>query len=169
MGFWSKWWPGFGRDVWVNGVIASALFPRPLRWRALRGYGMAVGPSTISPGTWFGGKFVSIGHATFVNYGCMFDSSARITIGERCDIAMRVTFVTSSHETGEARRRAGASRPAPITVGDGCWIGAGAVILPGTVIGDGVIIAAGAVVRGECEPHSIYAGVPARKISELAH
>lgn len=60
-----------------------------------------------------------------------------------------------------------AGSPQPITVGDGCWIGARAVILPGVTIGDGCVIAAGAVVSKDCAPNGMYAGVPARRIREL--
>ncbi|WP_275959789.1 DapH/DapD/GlmU-related protein [Arthrobacter sp. StoSoilB5] len=81
---------------------------------------------------------------------------------------MNVTFATSSHEVGGPSRRAGAATSAPIVVGDGSWIGAGAVILPGVNIGAGAIIAAGAVVAKDVKAHSLYAGVPARKIRSLS-
>ncbi|XAS66644.1 DapH/DapD/GlmU-related protein [Micrococcaceae bacterium Sec5.7] len=48
-----------------------------------------------------------------------------------------------------------------MTIGNGVWIGAGAIILPGAVIEDGCIIAAGAVVRGHCSADQLWAGVPA--------
>ncbi|MFJ6374559.1 DapH/DapD/GlmU-related protein [Pseudarthrobacter oxydans] len=80
---------------------------------------------------------------------------------------MRVTFVTSSHRIGSRERRAGAATSAPITVGDGVWIGAAAVVLPGVTIGEGVIVAAGAVVTSDCAPNGVYAGVPARRVKEL--
>jgi len=48
------------------------------------------------------------------------------------------------------------------TVGDGCLIGMGAVLLDGVKIGDGSIVAAGSVLlQGfEAPPHSLVAGVP---------
>ena len=51
-----------------------------------------------------------------------------------------------------------------VTIGEDCWIGAGAIILPGATIGDGVVVAAGAVVRGNIPTGSIVAGVPARVV-----
>ncbi|WP_247602466.1 DapH/DapD/GlmU-related protein [Gordonia rubripertincta] len=60
---------------------------------------------------------------------------------------------------GEGRR--------PIVVGDYCWIGAGAIILPGVVVGEGCIISAGAVVIRDCEPNGLYAGVPAIRKRDL--
>lgn len=167
MNVFQKIWPGLGRDVVLNSLISSPLFPRPLRWKALKAYGMAVERSKISPHVWFGSARVSIGHGSFINYGCMFNTSSPITIGRNCDIGMRVTFVTSSHEVGGPLRRAGAAKSAPIRVGDGSWIGANATILPGATIGQGVVIAAGAVVAGACADHGLYAGVPARRVKDL--
>ena len=50
-------------------------------------------------------------------------------------------------------------------IGNDIWIGFGAIILSGVSIADGCIIAAGAVVTKDTEPYAIYAGVPAKKIS----
>lgn len=167
MGIIDRLWPGLYRDVVLNSLIASPLFPTPLRWRALRAYGMHVERSYISPRVWFGSSRVAIGEGSFVNHGCMFNTTAQITLGRNCDVAMNVLFATSSHEVGGPSRRAGAPIAAPISVGDGSWIGAGAVILPGVTIGDGTVIAAGSVVTKDTEPHSLYAGVPARAVRGL--
>ncbi|MBW8806661.1 MAG: acyltransferase [Catenulisporales bacterium] len=52
----------------------------------------------------------------------------------------------------------------PVRIGPGCWIGANAVILPGTVLGRNVVVAAGSVVRGEFPDHCVVGGVPARML-----
>jgi acetyltransferase-like isoleucine patch superfamily enzyme len=49
-----------------------------------------------------------------------------------------------------------------VEIGSGSWLGAGAVILPGTVLGRNTVVGAGAVVRGEYPDHAVLAGVPAR-------
>jgi carbonic anhydrase/acetyltransferase-like protein (isoleucine patch superfamily) len=45
----------------------------------------------------------------------------------------------------------------------------GAIVMDGAVINSNTIIAAGAVVleRTICEPGSIYAGVPAKKVKDI--
>lgn len=48
---------------------------------------------------------------------------------------------------------------------DDVWIGFGAIIMSGVKIAKGSIIAAGAIVTKDTEPYSIYAGVPAKKIT----
>lgn len=55
------------------------------------------------------------------------------------------------------------------TVGDGCLIGMGSVILDGAVLGRGCIVGAGAVVLGgtEIPDFSVVAGVPAKVVKTL--
>jgi acetyltransferase-like isoleucine patch superfamily enzyme len=48
-----------------------------------------------------------------------------------------------------------------IEIGDGCDIGVGAVLLPGTRLGAGVQVGACAVVRGQHPASAVIAGVPA--------
>ena len=54
----------------------------------------------------------------------------------------------------------------PSKIGDGCFIGYGAIILSGVVIGNNSVIAAGAVVTKNIEPNSIVAGNPAKIINK---
>jgi acetyltransferase-like isoleucine patch superfamily enzyme len=48
----------------------------------------------------------------------------------------------------------------------GCYIGAGALILPGVTVGEGAVVAAGAVVTRDVPPRKVVAGVPARPIKD---
>lgn len=54
----------------------------------------------------------------------------------------------------------------PVVIGSGCWLGIGAVILPGTQLGRNVAVAAGSVVRGVVPDCSVVAGMPARVIRQ---
>ncbi|MGA2786458.1 MAG: acyltransferase [Verrucomicrobiota bacterium] len=155
------------RDVVLNAIGASVMVPTFLRYWIYRAAGLDVHTAKIYPRCFFGGRRVSIGKGTFVNYECFFDTSALIQIGERCAIGMGVYFITSYHEVGGAEERAGELRARSIKVGNGSWIGARAVLLPGVSIGEGCVIAAGAVVTRDCQPHALYAGVPARLVKQL--
>ena len=53
----------------------------------------------------------------------------------------------------------------PIKIGEGCFVGYGAIILSGVEIGNNSVIAAGAVVTKDIKPSSIVAGNPAKIIN----
>ncbi|WP_277755135.1 DapH/DapD/GlmU-related protein [Pseudactinotalea terrae] len=108
-----------------------------------------------------------IGEGAFINMGCMLSTHAPVTVGRGAYLGMGVTVMTSTHELGPSDARAGELITAPVVIGDGCWIGANATILPGVTIGAGTVIAAGAVVTRDCDPDSLYAGVPAQKKRDL--
>ena len=49
-----------------------------------------------------------------------------------------------------------------VTIGNDVWIGAGALVLPGTTIGDGAVIGAHAVARGVIPPYAVVVGNPGK-------
>lgn len=151
----------------VNGPVGWPIVPQELRWRLLRLFGIRAERSMIAGRYHIGGADLSIGAGSYLNWGAFLDASGGIEIGRRCDIAMNVTIVTQTHEMGGADRRAGRHVRRPVRIGDGSWIGANVVILPGVTIGPGCVIAAGAVVTGDCADNGLYAGVPARRIRDL--
>ena len=55
----------------------------------------------------------------------------------------------------------------PIKIGRNCFIGCNAIILKGTELGDGCVVGAGAVVSGKFEPDSVIVGNPARCIRKV--
>jgi len=56
----------------------------------------------------------------------------------------------------------------PVKIGNNVFIGMNAVITRGVTVGDNVIIGAGSVVTKNCEPDSVYAGNPAKRIMSIA-
>ena len=52
----------------------------------------------------------------------------------------------------------------PVTIGDGSWLGAGCVVLPGATIGKHVAVGANSVVTGELPDFCVAVGAPARVI-----
>jgi maltose O-acetyltransferase len=156
----------FRRGV-INRIVLDEAFPKRLRWRTLRALGIDCDHVNIYPGCWFGGTDISIGAESTMNTGVFLDNLAPIRIGEQCAIGIGVMILTSSHDIGPATRREGTKHRAPVIIGDGCWLGSRAVVMPGVTIGPGCVIAAGAVVTKDCAPNGLYAGVPARRIRDL--
>lgn len=153
-------------DVLVNRVAASVLLPNRIRVKLYRWLGIRSATSDIRSRCVFRGTHIKIGKGSFINYSCVVED--QVEIGDNCMIAFDVIFCTSTHKIGPHEKRGGESISLPIKVGDGCWVGARVTVLPGVTIGEGCIIAAGAVVKSDCEPDGLYAGVPARRIKELS-
>jgi maltose O-acetyltransferase len=155
-------------DTWkrllVRAVAPSPWLSEPYRAAALRAGGIQVGSGTrIRPGSEFVSSSVIIGARCYINSSCVFDpGSASVTIGDEVNIGVGVVLVGVDHAIGPAERRAGGDTSAPVVVGDGCWIGARVVVLPGVTIAPGCVIGAGSIVTSDTEPNGVYLGVPAR-------
>ncbi len=55
-----------------------------------------------------------------------------------------------------------------VILGRKSYIGAGAIILPGTKIGENTIIGAGSLVKGTLKKNSVYAGNPAKFLGSIS-
>jgi maltose O-acetyltransferase len=162
--------PHVGSRAWslyVNGIAASPLIDPPRRARIYRRFGIALGRARVFPGCYIHSANLRIGDGALVNHGAHIENIARIEIGARTAMGQQTMLLTSSHEIGPHDDRAGEWGVRPVTIGAGCWIGARSVVLPGVTIADGCVIAAGSVVRADCEPDGLYAGVPAKRIRDL--
>jgi maltose O-acetyltransferase len=150
-------------------LTSSQLLPDRLRPSLLRHLGVSVGPRVVALAGLVvtGGGRVTLAEGAYLNRDCFIDASSDVHVGVRVSIASHVRLVTSTHEVGELGRRAGRTTTAPVIIGDGTWIGTGAIVLPGVTIGEGCIIGAGTVVTGDCEPDGMYVGVPARRVRDL--
>ena len=90
-------------------------------------------------------------------------SVGKITIGTKVAISREAFICTASHDITKPNRPL---VTAPITICDGVWIGARAIILPGVTIGEGAVVAAGAVVTKDVEPFTVVGGNPAKFIKK---
>ena len=129
----------------------------------LAGVDIAADAQVCGRGWIYGRGHFSVGQGTWLSPGVIVFTHAEvpIEIGARCDIGPNVELITGSHQIGDATRRAGAGLARPISIGEGCWIGAGSRILGGVVVGAGTVVAAGAVVVADLPANVLAAGVPA--------
>lgn len=156
-----------------------AMWPLPphvgnrLRVYLLRMAGFQIGRGTVMWGapiiTGSGDLYhrLHIGRDCWFNVDCFLNLGATITIGDRVAIGHQVMILTDSHALGEQSRRAGPLAASPVQIGDGAWLGARALVLPGVTIGEGAVVAAGAVVTKSVAPNLLVGGVPARPIRDL--
>jgi acetyltransferase-like isoleucine patch superfamily enzyme len=151
----------------VNSLSASPFVSRPIRSWILRLCGLEVETDLIYPRCYFHTANIRVAPSVILNHGVHIENVARVEIGARSGLGVGTVVLTSNHELGSHRRRFGPWRREPVTIGEGCWIGARSLILGGVTIGDGCVIAAGSVVREDCQPDGLYAGVPARRVRDL--
>lgn len=88
----------------------------------------------------------------------------KITVGDYTKVAANVGIIAANHDLYNNS----VHNPSEIKIGDYCWIGMGAVILPGVILGDFTIVGAGSIVtKSFPDGYCIIAGNPAKKIKEL--
>jgi serine acetyltransferase len=158
----------------VGAGSAFAFPPGPSlgeRWIRI-GEGSLIGPGVaLSAGMWPdepldppSGWVVRIGDRCNIGRGSAVVGRTGIEIGDDVTTGPNVYVTDHNHRYVDPNLPVARQwvDEAPVRIGGGCWLGAGAVVLPGTALGRNVVVAAGSVVRGEVPDHAVVAGVPAR-------
>lgn len=112
---------------------------------------------------------VRIGNHSFL--GAMNVIIGPITIGDHIMTAQNVVMSGLNHGFEEVVTpfRYQPCTTAEIVIGEGCWIGANAVITAGVKVGKFCIVAAGSVVTKSVDDYTMVAGSPARPIKRFNH
>ena len=150
-------------------IAAARIWSPHFRGRLLRMAGVRTEGARVYSGIRFTGspQWLTIGRGSFINAELLVGANAPVRIGADVAVGPRCALLPTTHEIGPHAKRAGAVTAAEIVIGDGCWLGAGVIVLGGVRIGAGAVIAAGALVTGDCEGDALYAGVPARFVKAL--
>lgn len=101
------------------------------------------------------GGELKIGDNVFFNRNCIVVSMESVKVGDNCRFGPNVCVYDHDHTFGKAKANGEKFKTAPVEIGNGCWIGANAVILRGSNIGDNCVIGAGCVVSGEIPANSL--------------
>ena len=111
---------------------------------------------------------IVLGHDVLVGeYANIRATGCTITLGNDVLLGQFVSLIGANHaldREGLPTDDDDLDGPAGITIEDRCWLGVGAVLLPGTVLGYGTVVGAGAVVTKSWPPRSRLVGVPARSL-----
>lgn len=116
-------------------------------------------------------EHIMIGSNSYVNGGQLIASpNAYIKIGKNCLISYNVHLRTDMHfyKDRKVLIREQGNKEADIIIGDDVWIGYGAQILGGVTLGEGCVIGAGAVVTKDVMPYEVVVGGAMRVIGERA-
>ena len=152
-----------------------ALFP-PLRAAWLRLLGARIGRRTIVHDVRFFNLYrrglagLELGAECFLGDECLFDLADGIRLEPQVTLAERVVILTHTN-VGYLDHPLQARFPAltaPVVLQRGCFVGASVTILPGVTIGSESFVAAGSVVTADVPPRTLVAGVPARRVRDLA-
>jgi acetyltransferase-like isoleucine patch superfamily enzyme len=142
--------------VWVRNAGTLEL------GRRLRIDGTAVRTELVT----FPGGRLAIGDSTYINYGTNISATQSVEIGAGCAIGQYCIIMDNDyHIPGHLEAMPPAN---PVRIGNGVWLGARVVVLPGSNIGDGSVIGANSVVKGCIPPGVIAAGMPARVLRSVA-
>lgn len=179
--------PWFKKVLWIEPVMRSVCAEMGARFRAdrmpyMRGSGrLLLGDDVNLSGRscfYFmnhsaGVAEIRIGNNVFIGNGCTFSAARRISIGNDCLIAPGVRIHDNDGHPLDAVRRAAGEHMGPesiadVTVGDGVWIAAQAVVLKGVAIGARSVVGAGAVVTEDVPEDCIVAGNPAHVVRRIS-
>ena len=112
---------------------------------------------------------LKIGNGSYIAMMSILNGyNAPLTIGERVSIAQKVNIMTDSGPNASPiLQKAFPMQKGPVEIGNDCWIGTDAVIMPNVKIGSFCVIAAQSFVYSSFEDFSVIAGNPARLIRKL--
>lgn len=115
----------------------------------------------------FGGKHVHFGKNIYANFNLTMVDDGHIYVGDYTMFAPGVIVATAGHPILPELRETVYQYNMPVHIGKNCWIGAGAIILPGVTIGDQVVVGAGSVVTKDLPSNVVAVGNPCRVIREI--
>lgn len=110
----------------------------------------------------FGGAHVHFGKNVYANFNLTLVDDTHIYVGDYTMLGPNVTIASAGHPILPELREKAYQYNFPVRIGRNCWIGAGAVIVPGVTIGDDTVIGAGSVVTKDIPSGVVAAGVPCR-------
>ncbi len=115
----------------------------------------------------WGGRHVHFGKGVYCNFGVTMVDDTHIYVGDCTMLGPRVTVATAGHPILPELREKAYQYNASVHIGHNCWIGAGAIILPGVSIGDHTVVGAGSVVTKDLPANVVAVGNPCRVLREI--
>jgi galactoside O-acetyltransferase len=121
----------------------------------------------------WGGQGVRLGRYCDIQPHAVVWGGGLLDIGDYVSIGPGSVLLTAVYSHAEGLRMVdgmpdGGSEAllGRLVVEEDVYVGANCTLMPNVTIGQGAVIGAGSFVNRDCEPWSVYAGSPAKKISE---
>ncbi len=115
----------------------------------------------------WGGKHCHFGKNVYANFNLTLVDDTHIYVGDYTMIGPNVVIATAGHPILPELREQAYQYNFPVHIGRNCWIGAGAIIVPGVTIGDNTVIGAGSVVTKDIPANVVAVGNPCRVMREI--
>ena len=115
----------------------------------------------------WGGAHCHFGKCVYANFNLTLVDDSHIYVGDYTMIAPNVVIATAGHPILPELREKQYQFNMPVHIGRNCWIGAGALIMPGVTIGDNTVIGAGSVVTKDIPPYTVAFGNPCKVYRQI--
>ena len=138
----SRWLPGSAWRCWLLKAFGAQL-----------GLGCRVKPGLRVKFPWR----LTVGAHCWLGEDAWIDNLACVTLGDRVVLSQGVYLCTGNHNY---RDPSFALRAQPIALANDVWVGARAVVAPGTVVGAGAVIGLATVVSGVVPFRAVVRGNP---------
>ncbi|MCD8357062.1 MAG: sugar O-acetyltransferase [Clostridia bacterium] len=116
----------------------------------------------------WGGAHCHFGKYVYANFNLTLVDDTHIYVGDYTQFGPNVVVATAGHPILPELRKKGYQYNAPVHIGKNCWIGSGAVIVPGVTIGDNTVIGAGSVVTKDIPSNVVAVGNPCRVLRQIS-
>lgn len=123
------------------------------------GNGVVIKPCVNIKYPWF----LKIGDNVWIGEEVWIDNLTDVILGNNVCLSQGAFILTGNHNY---KKETFDLITGPITVEDGVWVGAKAVICPGVKLGSHSVISVGSVVSKNTDNHGIYRGVPAELVGQ---
>ena len=115
----------------------------------------------------WGGRHVHFGRNVYANFTLTRVDDTHLDVGDNTMFGPTVVVATAGHPLLPELREQGFQYNAPVHIGRNCWIGAGAILLPGVTVGDNAVIGAGSIVTKDVPASVLAVGNPCRVLREI--
>jgi putative colanic acid biosynthesis acetyltransferase WcaF len=171
-GYKNDWYqPGAGaikRAAWfaVNACFFASYFPfNSIKVVLLRLFGATVGKGLIIKPT-VNIKYpwkLYIGNHVWIGEQVWIDNLEYVSLGDNCCLSQGALLLCGNHDY---KKPSFDLITGSITLEEGVWIGAKAIVCAGLTCHSHAMLAAGSVANKDLSPYGIYQGNPAQKIRE---